>query len=181
MAYALEEFYGDCREALRADPGPDGRERVRQLLERLLADDGFRSAHTADGMPPGLEQLYQDEELGFCVLNYVMPEAQRSPPHDHGDSWAVYGQLAEHTDMTEFRRSDGGSGSGEASLEETRRYRLNPGDAGLFDVGAIHSIDYPAGARFVRVTGTDLDYVPRLSFDTSSGTANEIRSKTVPE
>ncbi len=32
--------------------------------------------------------------------------------------------------------------------------------AGIFDVGDLHSIDYPEGARFARVTGTDLDGLP---------------------
>ena len=46
-------------------------------------------------------------------------------------------------------------------------------------VGAIHAIDYPANARFVRVTGTDLEDVPRLKFDVEKGEAVVIESATV--
>ena len=64
--------------------------------------------------------------------------------------------------MSEYKRLDGGNGAGEAKLEKVKSYRLEPGHAGVYDVGAIHAIDYPEGSRFVRVTGRDLDHVQRL-------------------
>ena len=78
--------------------------------------------------------------------------------------------------MSEFRRVDAGTGAGEAKLEQVKSYRLDPGHAGVYDVGAIHAIDYPEGSRFVRVTGRDLDYVRRLKFDTAAGKAITIES-----
>ncbi|MEX2453266.1 MAG: hypothetical protein WD470_01100, partial [Rhodospirillaceae bacterium] len=56
-------------------------------------------------------------------------------------------------------------------------FRLNPGEAGLFDVGTIHSIDFPDGARFVRVTGVDLDGIDRTSYDLKSGAVRTIRAE----
>ena len=41
MAYDLDQFISDCRSALSRDPGPAGREQVRQNLERLLANKDF--------------------------------------------------------------------------------------------------------------------------------------------
>ena len=80
--------------------------------------------------------------------------------------------------MSEYKRLDGGNGAGEAKLEKVKSYRLEPGHAGVYDVGAIHAIDYPEGSRFVRVTGRDLDYVQRLKFDTAAGKAITIESAT---
>jgi hypothetical protein len=60
-----------------------------------------------------------------------------------------------------------------------RRYRLEPGHAGLYDVGAIHAISLADDARFVRVTGADLEHVPRLKFDLEKGTAELVESKTM--
>lgn len=57
-----------------------------------------------------------------------------------------------------------------------KTYRLEPGHAGCYDVGDIHSIDYPDGSRFVRVTGRDLDYVQRLKFDLAQKKALVIES-----
>ena len=80
--------------------------------------------------------------------------------------------------MTVYRRVTG-AGPGPAELERVRSYRLEPGQAGLYDVGDIHAIDYPAGAQFVRVTGTDLDEIPRLKFDVEHREAVAIESATV--
>ena len=44
MPYTLDAFCRDCRAALKADPGPGGREAVRQNLERLLAEKSFSTS-----------------------------------------------------------------------------------------------------------------------------------------
>ena len=49
-----------------------------------------------------------------------------------------------------------------------------PGHAGIYQDGTIHSINYPDQARFVRVTGTNLDRIPRVSFDLASGKVNQM-------
>jgi predicted metal-dependent enzyme (double-stranded beta helix superfamily) len=176
MSYSLEAFCGDCRAALKSDNSRGGREKVRQLLEKLLADKDFVAAHVS-AMPPGRHTLYEDPELGFVVLSHVNATAGKSPPHDHGASWAIYGQGMQYTDMTEWRRTAGRDGEpGAAALELARSYRLEPGRAGVYDVRDIHAIDYPDGARFVRVTGTDLENVPRLKFDLKRGEAEIIES-----
>ncbi len=54
-----------------------------------------------------------------------------------------------------------------------RSYRLFPGMAGTYDDGKIHSIDYPAGARFIRVTGTDLDKIKRRVYTAAEAQAAE--------
>jgi hypothetical protein len=176
MVYSLADFCRDAGQALRDIPGRDGREMVRGLLERLLANPDFVREAVGPEAPLGRRKLYEDADLGFVVLAHVNAKAHRSPPHDHGASWAVYGQATEHTDMTVWKRLDAGIGAGEAQLESVRHYRLLPGQAGVYDVGDIHSIDYPDNARFVRVTGRDLDLVPRLRFDLSQGKAITIEN-----
>jgi hypothetical protein len=176
MPYTLEEFCRDAQTALKAAPGPAGRQRLREHLEQLLANAAFVERELGPQAPLGRRTLYEDKELGFVVLAHVNKDPHKSPPHDHGSSWAVYGQAYAHTDMTEYRRTDGSEGAGKASLEEVRRYRLLPGQAGVYDVGAIHAIDYPAGTRMIRVTGKDLDHVERLRYDTKTQTAEVIAS-----
>jgi hypothetical protein len=178
MTYTLDSFIKDVQAALKADTGPAGREQVRILLEKLLTNEAFVDEAVGPSAPIGARKLYQDRDLGFVVLAHCNPRAHRSPPHDHGASWAVYGQALKYTDMSEYRRVDGGNGAGSARLEKVRSYRLEPGHAGVYDVGAIHAIDYPEGSRFVRVTGRDLDHVRRLKFDVSAGKAITIESAT---
>lgn len=178
MTYTLDAFTKDAKTALKADTGPGGREKVRVLLEKLLANKAFVDEAVGPAAPLGARKLYEDKDLGFVVLAHCNAKPHKSPPHDHGASWAVYGQAVKHTDMSEYKRLDGGRGAGEAKLEQVKAYRLEPGHAGVYDVGAIHAIDYPEGSRFVRVTGRDLDYVQRLKFDTSTGKAITIESAT---
>lgn len=176
MPYSLEQFCKDTHDALTAHPGPEGRQVVRQHLERLLANAEFVRQTLGPQAPLGRRTLYEDAALGFVVLAHVNKDPHKSPPHDHGSSWAVYGQATEYTDMTEYRRVDGAKGAGSAELEPVRSYRLPPGKAGVYDVGGIHAIDYPANTRMIRVTGKDLDHVERLRFDTQRKTAEVIAS-----
>ncbi|HYD06427.1 MAG TPA: hypothetical protein VEC60_11920 [Reyranella sp.] len=176
MAYTLDAFVKDTRAALAAHNDPGGREQVRRLLEKLLTNRQFVDEAVGPAAPMGTRKLYEDKELGFVVLAHVNAKGHKSPPHDHGSSWAVYGQAIKYTDMSEYKRIDGGSDAGDARLEKVRSYRLEPGHAGVYDVGAVHAIDYPEGSRFVRVTGRDLDHVRRLKYDEAAGKAITIES-----
>ena len=80
--------------------------------------------------------------------------------------------------MTEWERSDNGGPAGHADLKPVKKYRLNPGQAGIYQDGRIHSIDYPAKARFVRVTGVDLEHIPRHKFDLATGVATRMEART---
>jgi hypothetical protein len=173
MAYELEQFTSDCRAILSRDPGPAGREQVRKKLEQLLKNQDFVRRYCADA-PKGLHLLYEDGELGFQVLAHNNEKSRVSPPHDHGKSWAIYGQAIEYTDMTEWDRVDDGSQPSQGKLEVATKYRLLPGHAGIYQDGRIHSIDYPANSCFVRVTGTNLDRIARVMFDLKSGKVTQM-------
>ncbi len=174
MAYTLEAFCADCRDHLTADPGPAGRDRVRHDLERLLSERDFIAAHCGPDAERGVHVLYEDPELGFQVLAHVNAQARKSPPHDHGTSWAIYGQAAGYTDMTEWARIDDGTDPGNGAVRAETSYRLTPGKAGVYADGKIHSIDYPDNARFVRVTGTNLDAIDRIAFNLETGAIHRM-------
>jgi hypothetical protein len=174
MSYDLDQFVSDCRTILSRDPGPEGREKVRVNLERLLSNPDFVAGTCGDDAPQGLTVLYEDKNLGFQILAHINDKARVSPPHDHGASWAIYGQATKYTDMTEWKRVDGGADPAHAKLEPTKKYRLTPGHAGIYQDGTIHSIDYPDKARFIRVTGTNLDRINRVRFDLASGAVHQM-------
>jgi predicted metal-dependent enzyme (double-stranded beta helix superfamily) len=169
MTYDLDQFIADARAALRRGSGLAELERVRRGLARLLANRAFVERTCGSGAAGGLHRLHVDDELGFEVLAHVNEKARKSPPHDHGQSWAIYGQAVGYTDMTEYRRVDDGSNPEQAKLEQTRHYRLNPGEVGVYAGTAIHAIDYPDKSRFVRVTGTNLDAIERVAYDEQTG------------
>lgn len=174
MAYDLDQFIADCRSSLTRDPGVAGREQVRANLEKLLANPDFISKYAGDDQPRGLKVLYEDPKLGFQVLAHINDKARVSPPHDHGESWAIYGQATKYTDMTEWVREDNGSDAKHVKLKPVKKYRLTPGHAGIYQDGAIHSIDYPDYARFIRVTGTNLDKINRIRIDLKTGAVEQM-------
>ena len=165
MAYTLEQFGADCHEALSRDPGPAGREIVRARLEKLLANPDFVQAHLS-GQGSGKTVLYHDPDTDFYVMAHATDQGDRKgKPHDHGASWAVYGQATGVTEMAIWERTDDRSRAGRAALEEIYGFTLEPGKAALFDTGIIHSTAHPSPARWVRVTGTDLDTIERYAYD----------------
>ena len=177
MPYDLDQFIADCRATLARDPGPAGREEVRVRLERLLNNKDFVQEYCGDRVPRGLKVLYEDSKLGFQVLAHINDKARKSPPHDHGASWAIYGQATKYTDMIEWEREDDGADPKHAKLKPVKTYRLNPGHAGIYQDGRIHSIDYPDYARFIRVTGTNLDNIDRIRIDLTTGEVHQMTAQ----
>ena len=177
MAYNLNQFIADCRGILARDPGPAGREQVRANLERLLANADFVHEYCGDDAPRGLKVLYEDPKLGFQILAHINDKARVSPPHDHGASWAIYGQATKYTDMIEWEREADGKDPKHAKLKPVKKYRLTPGKAGIYQNGDIHSIDYPDYARFIRVTGTNLDKIDRIRIDLKTGEVEQMTAQ----
>jgi predicted metal-dependent enzyme (double-stranded beta helix superfamily) len=167
MGYSLDNFCADTRAILQEHDDHDGRDQVRRKLEQLLRDPDFCAKYVGAENDAGVQQIYEDPDLGFCVLAYNMAAPRTSPPHDHGNSWAVYGQAVGYTDMTLWSAED-------EEVKPVRTFRLDPGHAGLFDVREIHSIDYNEGAKFVRVTGVDLGQESRRVFDPKTGEVKQV-------
>src|SRR5947209_15365555 len=132
MSYTLDQFVSDCRSILKRDPGPGGREEVRTRLERLLSEKEFVEKYCGPQVPRGLKVLYEDPELGFQILSHINDKARVSPPHDHGASWAIYGQASHYTDMIEWEREDDRRDPAKAKLKPVKKYRLMPGRAGIY-------------------------------------------------
>jgi len=172
--YDLKNFCSDIKTALSTQNGEQARESIRKKLEKLLTNEDFISAHCHKDAKVGVHVLYQDEELGFMVLNHVINKGRKSPPHDHGESWAIYGQAVGHTDMSEFDRLDNESKEGIAELKMVSEYRLTPGFAGMFGPRQIHAIHFVEGSRFIRITGTDLSRIATRKFDMVAGTVTEV-------
>lgn len=179
MAETLDAFCRDCHDILARDPGPSGREAVRRRTETLLQDEAFVDAELKPRAGQGTVTLYEDPDLGYVVLSHSYTKERYSPPHDHGSSWAVYAQVAEHSDMGIWERTDGGTGDGPAEVVERETMRLEPGEAALLDVGVIHTVDRPVGCHYLRVTGTDLEKLRRLRYDPEKKQAVAIESVTI--
>jgi hypothetical protein len=163
MAYTLDDFCTDTRALLKAAPLPNALPQISDRLGRLLSNPGFVAESFSDDMPPGRRVLHHDPETDFYVLAHVQEGNKVGKPHSHGASWAVYGNARAFTEMTEWRRTNPES-EPNAVLQAASKYRLGPGDTKAYGPGVIHSTAHPEKAWVIRVTGTDLDALPRYHF-----------------
>ena len=67
MSHTLEQFAADCHRILKAEPGPEGRQKVVSLVEEICKDDEFIAEHIEEDQPER-KVIYEDTELGFCIL-----------------------------------------------------------------------------------------------------------------
>ena len=165
MAYTLEQFAADCRAALERDPGPAGREEVRKHVARACLDPEFVATHLGPDNHSPRKALYEDERLGFCILAHVHHGASESRPHDHGPSWAIYGQAAGVTEMSEWRVVAPPRDGERGKVEPVRVYSMQPGDVYIYQEGDLHSPRREGETRLIRIEGRNLDGVPRSYYD----------------
>jgi hypothetical protein len=163
MSYTLEELVADIHHALAGDPGPAGKAAVCTLVSRALTDRDFVATHLKD-RPAGSnprEILYEDSQLGFCICGHVYPDRAIGSPHDHGSSWAIYGQATGMTEMTDWKIVEKGDATKPSLVKPVRTYVMRPGEVQFYDVGAVHSPKREAPVKLVRIEGRNLDHVKR--------------------
>jgi hypothetical protein len=163
MAYTLNQFCSDARTILKAQPLAIALPKVAERLSELLVEPDFVAETFNDDSPVGRRELFHDPELDFYVLAHVQQGGKTGKPHSHGTSWAIYGNARNITEMTEYRRVNPESEQN-VVLEIASRYALRPGQTRAYGPGVIHSTAHPEKAWVIRITGTDLDRLPRYHF-----------------
>jgi hypothetical protein len=175
MTYTLEQFAADSRDALRADQGPAAKHKVCEYVSRSLNDPVFLATYLKDRAPNAnpREILYEDPELGFCICGHVYDGVAIGSPHDHGSSWAIYGQAAGVTEMTDWKIVEKGAAGKPSLVEPVRTYVMKPGDAHFYDVADVHSPRREAPVKLIRIEGRNLDHVKRSNIkDVQSAAAS---------
>ena len=164
MASTLEQFAQACRKALKSEPGPAGRKKVCALLQNLLKDEAFISSTFNDGVSER-HLLYEDPELGFCIFAHNYKGAKDSPPHDHGPSWAIYGQARGETAMSDYEKVSPASPDKPGKVRRLRTYKLVPGAAHVYDEGDLHSPSRAGPTRLIRIEGINMEKIRRLKYE----------------
>lgn len=163
MSLTLEQLAAACHKALAVDPGPAGRRQVCALVEEACKDPAFVAAHFG----PGTGQrdiLYEDPELGFCICAHNYGDARESQPHDHGTSWAIYGQVAGETVMSDWALVEPAGEGKLGKVKFAKSYTLTPGKAHLYNEGDLHSPRRDGPTQLLRIEGRNLDKVRRFGY-----------------
>jgi hypothetical protein len=165
MSYTLDQFAGDCHRILTADFGPEGREQVRVLLGEVCNDKAFVAAYLGNDVSER-QILYEDPELGFCIVGHVEHNSRQSRPHDHGPTWAIYGQAAGETVMTDWEIVSTPPEKGlPGKAKKVRDYTMTPGDAHVYNEGDVHSPWRRGPTRLLRIEGRNIDYICSAIFE----------------
>jgi hypothetical protein len=164
MAYTLEQFAKEAHDALKAEPGPGGRKKVSDILQAVLKDQAFVAKHVGDDVPER-KILYEDSELGFCILAHNYQGAKESNPHDHAHSWAIYGQAVGETEMSDWDKLEPATADKPGKVKLRRTYKLTPGVAHVYNEGDLHSPKRTGSTKLIRIEGTNMEKVKRLSYE----------------
>ncbi|MEP0940893.1 MAG: hypothetical protein ABJH63_14820 [Rhizobiaceae bacterium] len=164
MENVLSDLASKCRNLLSANPGPAGRSKVAATLSDLLSDPANIEA-LIPSTTGERDLLYQDPDLGFCILAHQYKGPKSSSPHDHGSSWAIYAQARGETEMTDYELLSPASEETPGKVRATRTYSLRPGDAHAYEVGDLHAPRRTGPTSLLRIEGMDMSQVKRLRFE----------------
>ena len=164
MAYTLDDFCEDHHALLTSgQPLSKALPQIADKLSVLLRNPDFVAETFNDDTPVGRRTLAHDPDTDVYVLAHVYDGPKKGSPHNHGASWAVYGTAKAVTNMTEWRRTNPESDD-HAELVAESKYDLAPGQTRAYGPNVIHSTAHPSNAWVIRITGTDLDKLPRYHF-----------------
>ena len=164
MGQAVQAFVAKCRAILAEENNPAGRAKVCERLQEALRDEAF-IAEAFDDQTPERKLLHEDEQLGFCVLAHSYQRAKQSPPHDHGPSWAIYGQARGETAMSDWEVVEPAMQTAPGRVRKVRDYKLTPGIAHVYNEGDLHSPSRAGPTRLIRIEGTNMEKVRRLKYE----------------
>ncbi len=161
MAYTLDALAGDMKQVLSQGQTPAQLEQTRQLVEKALKDKDFVEAHLGDNAEGERKIIYEDPDLGFCILAHVYKGAKTGDPHDHGPAWAIYGQAFGETQMTEYDMVEAPHDGKPGKVKPRETYKMVPGDARVYQVGDIHCPHRDGETRLIRIEAMNMNGVKR--------------------
>ena len=164
METKLRQFIAECRTILTSEPGPSGRRKICMRLEEVLRDPAFVAESLSESTPER-QVLHEDPQLHFCVLAHSYRNAKDSRPHDHGPSWAIYGQAKGETEMTDYELVAPPAGGRPGRARAVRTYKLTPGSAYLYNEGDLHSPLRRGPTQLIRIEGVNMDRIQRDKFE----------------
>jgi len=164
MEHSLEQFASECHRILKEDPTPVGRGKVRDLVQVMLKDEKFLASYLND-KTPDRQVLYEDPELGFCICAHMGRGANEAKPHDHGPSWAIYGQAIGETEMTDWEVLEPAAENQPGKVRRERVYALKQGMAHLYNEGDVHSPKRATTTGLIRIEGKNTRKIKRLPYE----------------
>ena len=168
MPYTLNDLVEDIKEIIISEKISEGSDKICYFVSKALMDQNFIAENLTDrqnGDSPR-QILYEDEDTGFCVCGHVYDKEAIGNPHDHGPSWAIYGQATGETEMTDWEVMENQSSDDIIYVKPKKTYIMKAGDVHFYNVGQVHSPVRNDPVRLLRIEGVNLDNVKRSNIKT---------------
>ena len=165
MSYTLSQLIEDCRTAVAEDSGVEGRRLMCSAVQKAVLDTEFVSEHLPSSEQQPRRVIYEDPDHGFCICAHVHHGANNSPPHDHGSTWAIYGQADGTTEMSDWDIVEVSPDGKSTKVKKGKSYALNPGDVHLYEVGDVHSPTRDGPTKLLRIEGADTTKLQRTPIE----------------
>jgi len=162
MTYSLTQLAADIRETLKADAGPATKAKVCGYVSKALTDKTLVATHLKDRAKGAIARgAVRRSRARLLHAAATSTTVQRTAPP------------RPRLELGHLRTGGGGDGDDGLAHREERRGRGafagrarqdipdEPGDAHLYDVGAVHSPKRDAPVKLIRVEGKNLDHVKR--------------------
>jgi len=163
MNYTLSELAKDIKNILKNSVIEDVSNDICALVSKAVKDDIFVKDNLTErsSNEEPREVLYEDEDLGFCVCGHVYQAEANGMPHDHGSSWAIYGQAEGETKMTDWKIVNNESEDDIIYVKPDKTYTLKRGDVHYYAKGKVHSPVRNSSVKILRIEGVNLDNIKR--------------------
>lgn len=161
----LSEFALMCKSYLEQNEQNVACSKICGFMRKALLNQRFLKHCFGNANWTGRKVLYEDDQLGFCILGHINSGLKSVAPHNHGPTWAIYGQAAGQTVMTEWESVLSGQKATVNKVKEIKTYTLNPGDVNYYPAGSIHSVIRREQGRLLRLEGQNIDRVGKQFFE----------------
>ena len=186
--YTMETFVSDVRQIFASTKDPRAQAQgVARHMQELLKTPGWLEEQIdlpAEG-GFGRHVLHQDEEFGhpeggFLLMCGIQRPGQDNLPHDHGNTWVVYGIYQGEIEQTKWRWSYPEADRTSPEIKPLETWVQEPGEVAFFLPGEIHNTRCVADDRavVVRLEGQKLAGMLRHRYDPKTNTAELYTSGT---
>ena len=171
MPYTLNDLAVDIKEIIANNKIPDGSDKICYFVSKALMDQNFVVQNLPDRLEdePARQILYEDQDTGFCICGHVYANEAIGFPHDHGSSWAIYGQASGETEMTDWDIIQEKSSDDVVYVKPSKTYLMTTGDVHFYNIGDVHSPVRKDPVRLLRIEGTNLDNIKRSNIKPLNG------------
>ena len=160
----LKQFIMSCQHCFTHNDQETVSNELCRLLSKSILNRQFLNDCFGQIAWVGKKVLYEDDHYGFCICGHISHEVKEVQPHNHGSTWAIYGQESGQTYMTEWQQVMPPEAGSPGKAKKTASYTLAPGDVYYYKTGQIHSLTREPG-RLIRIEGQNVDRLNKALFE----------------